>query len=167
MIFALLRRLWNRRPRRALDISWIAPDWAVGAAPSPTALAQLRASGITSVLDLRAEADVDASAFAAHSLHLRHIPVPDGQAPSQEQLAEATTWVLQEIAAGRRVLICCQAGSGRSVTVACALLMAMGYPLSQTLPLIFRRRPVANPTDPQIAALHAFAAGRGLIARSD
>lgn len=152
-----LRRFHDARARSVVDISWITPDWAVGAAPATSALGQLRAAGVTSVLDLRAEACLPAKELAAHGLRLRHIPVIDGQAPTQEQLVEAATWVLQEVAAGQRVLICCHAGSGRSVTVACAVLLAMGYPLSRTLPLVSRHRTVANPTDTQILALRSFA----------
>lgn len=88
-------------------------------------------------------------------MRLNHLSVEDGQAPTSAQLVEGTGWVLEEIAAGRRVLICCRAGSGRGVTLGCAVLLAVGYPVGRTLPLIARQRPVANPTDAQIAALHA------------
>lgn len=157
MLRGWLQRLRRSGSRPILDLTWITPDWAVGAAPSPRDLAHLRAAGVSSVLDLRAEAQLDPHLYTQHGLRLLHLPVPDGQAPSQQHLAEATAWVLREIASGHRVLICCRAGSGRSVTLACAVLLAMGYPLSRTMPLIAHHRPVANPTDVQIQALHTFA----------
>ncbi len=117
-------------------------------------------AGIGSVLDLRAEVSPDPAAFARSSLRFLHLPVPDREAPTEGQLMEGTSWVLSEIAAGRRVLICCRLGRGRSVTLACAVLLTMGFPLSQTLPMVARHRQAAQPTQGQLAALQAFAAGR-------
>ena len=161
MLLAWARRLRLGLQRGRLDLTWITPDWAVGAAPPPGLLPAVVQAGISSLLDLRAEASPDPRACGCHGLRRLHLPVPDGQAPSQDQFAQGTAWVLSEVAAGRRVLIYCHAGSGRSVILACAVLLVMGYPLSQTLPLVARRRTVAQPTEAQVAALQRFATSRG------
>ncbi len=156
MLPPLLRWLFSRKP--GIDLSWITSEWAVGAAPSQRALDALAAEGITSVVDLRAEAPPDPEVFARAGLRLLHLPVADRSAPGPDQLTAGTTWVLDELAAGRKVFICCQAGSGRSVCLACAVLVAMGYTLGQALPLVTRSRPVALPTEEQVSALRAWAA---------
>lgn len=160
VIGAWLRRLLGGRKGAQFNFDWITPDWAVGAAPEATQLADLARTGLGSVLDLRREAQPNSAEFARHGLHLLHVPIADRSAPSQEQLLEATGWLLAEVAAGRRTLICCHAGAGRSVTVACAVLLQIGFPLSQTLPLIAKHRRAANPTEQQIAALCVFASRR-------
>lgn len=152
---------WQQR----LDLSWITPDWAVGAAPPLPALYDtLREAGVTSIVDLRAEAALDPAVFERCSLQLFHLPVQEGQTFTYEQLLEGSSWVLSQIAAGQRVLICCQKGRGRSVTLACAVLLAMGYLLGQTLALVVARRRVANPSEGQLAALRGFAARLSLKA---
>ena len=159
MVLARAKRLFGAKAGR-LDVTWITPEWAVGVAPPADLLPMVRQAGVNSVLDLRAEASPDPKAFVDHSLSFLHLPVRDGAAPTERQLAQGAAWVLSEIAAGRRVLICCRLGRGRSVTLACAVLLAMGYPLSQTLPMVAKRRVRAQPTTAQLAALQSFAADR-------
>lgn len=160
MFSALLRKLTRPfRPAR-LDIAWVTPDWAVGAAPAPGSLTALVREGISSVLDLRDEATPDVKAFASKGLRLLHLPVPDGYSPTMEEFAQGIEWVRGELAAERRVLICCQAGQGRSVTMACALLVALGYPLDRAFALVAKYRTVARPTEAQVVALKVFAKNR-------
>ncbi len=151
-----IRPLRSLLGRDKLDITWITPEWAVGAAPTPKQLGAYARAGITSILDVRAEAQLDPTAFTRHGFHLYHIPIRDRAAPTMVQFRQGTDWVLGEIAAGRRALICCHAGSGRSVTMSCALLSVMGYSPAETLAIVSKRRAAARPTEPQLLALRTF-----------
>jgi len=60
-------------------------------------------------------------------------------------LDEAVRW-LERHEKGNRLLICCRAGMGRSVSVAIAYLcLAKGMPYQEALKLVCERRPGASP----------------------
>ncbi|WP_297497669.1 dual specificity protein phosphatase family protein [Thermococcus sp.] len=63
-----------------------------------------------------------------------HSPIEDFTAPSLSQLLEILHWIDARVKEGRRVLIHCLGGLGRSGTVAVAWLMySKGIPLSEAL----------------------------------
>ena len=136
---------------------WITPDLAqsdrFGSRQVP-ALARLE---IGAVLDLRAEERAQPGALARAGFHYLHLPVPDHGAPTEEELAHAADWVLQELGDDRKVLVHCRLGRGRSVTVVAAVLVRMGYPLADAMDLVRRRRPDAILSDAQVAVLYRYA----------
>ncbi|HUS81631.1 MAG TPA: dual specificity protein phosphatase [Dehalococcoidia bacterium] len=151
----MLRQLWERlRPPRLLV--WITPELALGPAPSKHQIRLLARAGVNSVLDVRSEASDDESHLAGLGLRFLRLPIDDFRAPSREQLSEATEWTLAELAAGRKVYVHCRSGIGRSPCVACAILMAMGYPLPDAYTTVRRERPWATLSDTQQAALADF-----------
>lgn len=139
------------------DLVWITPDLAqsgqFASRQAPT-LARLK---IGALLDLRAEAQHEHAALSKARLHYLHLPVPDHGAPTEQELARAAEWVLQELGDDRRVLVHCRLGLGRSVTVVMAVLMRMGYSLSEAFDLVHRRRPEAALSDEQVAVLRRYA----------
>jgi protein-tyrosine phosphatase len=140
------------------DLVWFTPDLAQSgqfASRDAGALARLE---IGAVLDLRAEAQHEPASLGKAGLHYLHLPVPDHGAPSSDELARAADWVLQEIGDDRKVLIHCRLGLGRSVTMVVAVLLRMGYPLSDAAELVRRRRPEAVLSEPQVALLQRYAA---------
>lgn len=151
----MLRRLWERlRPPRL--VVWITPELALGPSFPKHQIAILARAGIGSVIDVRSEASDDVEALAKHGLRLYHLPVDDLRPPTQEQLQEATQWALKEIAAGRKIYVHCRSGIGRSPSLACATLMAMGYPLAGAYNAVRRQRPWATLTESQWEALEQF-----------
>jgi len=154
----MLRELWERiRPPKLLV--WITPELALGPAPSKGRIRLLAKAGIGSVLDVRSEASDDEAELAKYGLRFLHLPIDDFHAPSQEQLRAAAGWTLAEFAAGRRVYLHCRSGIGRSPCVACAILMAIGYSLSDAYAAVRRERPWATLSESQQAALEEFDAG--------
>jgi protein-tyrosine phosphatase len=60
-------------------------------------------------------------------------------------LDQAVSWVEQHIS-DNRVMVCCRAGMGRSVSVAMAYLCCVqGMPYDEVLKLVMKRRPGAMP----------------------
>lgn len=60
-------------------------------------------------------------------------------------LDQAVSWIEQHLS-GNRVMVCCRAGMGRSVSVAMAYLCcAQGMTYAEVLKLVMRRRPGAMP----------------------
>jgi protein-tyrosine phosphatase len=109
------------------------------------------------VLDVREEARDDEALLAQCGLHLCHVPMTDRAPPTQEQLKRAVEWVMGELADDRKVFIHCQSGVGRSVCVACAVLVRMGYSLPQAYEAVRRKRPEAVVSEEQVEALRLYA----------
>ncbi|HEX2699450.1 MAG TPA: dual specificity protein phosphatase family protein [Acidimicrobiales bacterium] len=96
-----------------------------GAAPTPAGLEALTANGVTTVIDLRAEdnLDVDEALFTRLGLHRVHLPMRDGQAPTDAQVASFLAAV--EGSEGR-AFVHCGAGVGRTGTMSAAYLVKTG-----------------------------------------
>ena len=150
----MLRRIGQAL--RPLRIVWITPELALGPRFQKNRVGALARAGIGSVVDLRSEARDDEAALSQHGLHFYHLPIEDRAAPTQAQLKKATKWVLGEIAAGRKVYVHCQSGIGRSPCLATAILVAMGYSLSDAYNAVRRQRPWASLSSAQRRALERF-----------
>ncbi len=96
-----------------------------GGAPSEEDLAALASAGVTTVVDLRAEDDLDVAseALEADGLTRVAIPVRDGQAPSPAKVARFLEVVRH---AQGRVYVHCGAGVGRTGTMVAAYRVAHG-----------------------------------------
>lgn len=93
-----------------------------GDAPTDDGYRNLAATGVDTVVDLRAEPDLDVDEQRLAELGIRrvHIPIRDGQVPSDETLRAALDAMSN---ADERVYIHCGAGVGRTGTVAAAWLV--------------------------------------------
>jgi protein-tyrosine phosphatase len=79
-------------------------------------------------------------------LDFAHIPFKEYGEANPLQLAEAVAWIEQHLATNRRILVCCRAGMGRSVSVVIAYLCCvhrMSY--DDAVRLVKSRRPGATP----------------------
>jgi len=83
-----------------------------------------------------------------------HSPVPDFKAPTLDQLLETLRWIEEMVREGKRVLIHCSGGMGRSGTVATAWLMySRGLPLVEAIRRVRSLRPGAVETPDQVGVL--------------
>lgn len=96
-----------------------------GAAPSAEGLRELAAMGVTTVIDLRAEAGLESNDDLLAELGMEgfHLPIRDGQLPTAEQAAELLRIV--EDADGK-VFLHCGAGVGRTGALTAWYLNATG-----------------------------------------
>lgn len=96
-----------------------------GAAPQERGLRSLAASGVTTVVDLRAEEDivVDEALLAELGLRRVHLPIRDGQSPGGD-VVERFLQIVEE--SDGRVFVHCGAGVGRTGTLAAAWLVHAG-----------------------------------------
>ena len=82
------------------------------------------------------------------------LPMPDGHTVTAEQLATATRFIHQHVRAHRRVLVHCQEGISRSVTMVLAYLIEYaGLSLAEAAWLVVRKRPMAEPHPALLASL--------------
>ena len=119
-------KLLSPQGRRLPDLDWVTPEIGVSGTVHPRHLPGLAHLGIGAVVDLREEGKDDEVLLAQYGIRFLHLPVRDGQPPSQAQLDAGAGWVLMRLAEHSKVLIHCKWGIGRSVTLACCVLIQQG-----------------------------------------
>jgi protein-tyrosine phosphatase len=139
-----------------LNMSWVTRELAVGGRVHPADIHRLALAGVGAVVDTRAEHQDDAAALAAEGIALLPLPTPDTFPLSVAQLLEGATWVNAQIASGRRVLIHCEHGVGRSVLLTAAALVQRGMSARAAINLVQRRRWQAAPNHRQMQRLQEF-----------
>ena len=145
----------------SVDLSWVAPSLAVGGSFRPVQVGELRACGIRRVVDMRAECCDDARLLALHGIELLALPTPDLCAVAPAALDRGVAWAAEAMDRGHRVLVHCEYGIGRSVSLACCVLVARGMRLDEALALLKRARDRVSPSPAQLDALLAWARARG------
>ncbi|HYE42641.1 MAG TPA: dual specificity protein phosphatase family protein [Caulobacteraceae bacterium] len=132
------------------DFDWLTPQLAVGGSQAPRdAWALARVHGIDAVIDLRAEACDDVELLSLHGVQFLHLPTHDLAPLSQEVLDEGVTFANRVLWGGRRLLIHCEHGIGRSATLALCVLISRGDPPLEALRLAKTRRWKLSPNPEQ------------------
>jgi protein-tyrosine phosphatase len=113
--------------RGAYSATWVTDQLAVGAAPmSYEQLDCLRAEGIGAILNLCGEFCDLHDIECAAGFEVYHMPLADEEAPELAELEKALAWLDEAIYLGKKVLIHCRHGIGRTGTVLNAYLLRRG-----------------------------------------
>jgi diacylglycerol kinase (ATP) len=159
--FLLAAGLYNtlaRRRDKVPAIQQISGGLFLGARLTSTDLPQVQTYNIRAVLDVTAEFAALDDLSQLSSIHYLNIPVLDHAIPTTAQLQHAVNWLQQQRAAGRKVLVHCALGRGRSVLVLAAFLLSRHNSRSAelALALIKQVRHTARLNRRQLTALHRF-----------
>ncbi|RUO74485.1 hypothetical protein CWI80_03860 [Pseudidiomarina sediminum] len=151
---------WLARQRDNLP-AWhqVADGLYVGRRLFASDIEALREQGISAILDVTAEFDaLDWSSTDADIAYL-NIPVLDHKAPSDRQIHEAMQWLQHQRRDGRKVLVHCALGRGRSVFMVAAylLLRTPKRSVDEVMALIQNARNVARLNSLQRRQLEQFA----------
>lgn len=137
-----------------MDLSWVLPSLAVGARLTPAWLGHLaRDLGVRRVVDLRAEAKDEEALMRRYGVELLYLPTDDLCPIQRESIWTGVTWVRRQLARGERVLIHCEHGIGRSVLLACCVLVSRGRSPREAMELVKRVRWKASPSPEQLECL--------------
>ncbi|MBU0943643.1 MAG: dual specificity protein phosphatase family protein [Proteobacteria bacterium] len=115
-------------------LNWISKEIAVGAAPSSTATFEtIKNSGIEVILNLCTECGNLHERERAAGFIVYWLPISDANAPELDELDEALEWLNEHVDSGKKTLIHCRFGVGRSGTIIAAYLLKKGLNLDQVL----------------------------------
>ncbi|MGE4470342.1 MAG: dual specificity protein phosphatase family protein [Desulfovibrio sp.] len=111
----------------AYRLDWVTDHLAVGQAPmSVRQLEALHEQGVDAILNLCGEFCDLHDIEARHGFEVYYLPLPDEEAPELAELEKALEWLDESIYLGKRVLIHCRHGIGRTGTVLNAYLLRRG-----------------------------------------
>lgn len=115
------------KPQAAYVPTWVTDQLAVGAAPmSHAQLDSLRDAGIGAILNLCGEFCDLHDIECAAGFEVYHLPLADEEAPELAELEKALAWLDEAIYLGKKVLIHCRHGIGRTGTILNAYLLRRG-----------------------------------------
>jgi protein-tyrosine phosphatase len=140
-------------------IDRVRPWLQVGGALAPEDYERLQAAGVTHVVDLREDAEVDAGVeqLATFGIERRQVPVPNRKAPTTQQVLEVLDWLPSD---GASVYVHCQGGFGRAGTMAVGLLVQSGRTVEEAEREVRASRPEININDAQRAWLEELERSR-------
>ena len=135
------------------NLTWVAADLAIGGSFPPGAAERLACDhAVGAVIDLRAEACDDRDELAGCGISFLHLPTDDMLGVSQPMLEAGVRFAAAVRAAGRRLLIHCEHGIGRSATLALCVLVDRGLEPLDALRTTKDARAVVSPSEAQYRA---------------
>ena len=127
------------------DLHWLTQDLAVGGCfPMERAGELASCHAIRAIVDLRDEDRDDEERLRELGIAFLHLPAPDMEALGVEGLDRGVAFVRDCLEQGRRVLIHCQHGIGRSPLLALCVLVDSGMAPLEALEQAKTRRSVVS-----------------------
>jgi len=146
---------------KRIDLSWITDTFAIGGSFAPNQTEALaRDHRLAAVIDVRGEACDDETLLARYGIELLHLPTIDFEPISPRMLQRGVAFASAHLQAGRRVLVHCAHGIGRSALLGLCVLVECGHAPLDALSLAKSRRRRVSPSPAQYDAWAAWLADR-------
>ena len=114
----------------AYQLTWITDCLAVGYAPmSYVELESIREQGIDAIVNLCAEFCDLHEIEEQSGFEVYYLPIPDEHAPDMEDMEKALEWLDEAIYLGKKILVHCRHGIGRTGTFVTSYLLRRGLGL--------------------------------------
>ncbi|MBN2140561.1 MAG: dual specificity protein phosphatase family protein [Desulfovibrionaceae bacterium] len=115
------------RTKPEYRLNWVSGQLAVGNAPlSYVQLESIRAQGVDAILNLCGEFTDLHEIEARSGFEVYYMPLRDEEAPELAELEKALAWLDEAVYLGKRVLIHCRHGIGRTGTLLNSYLLRRG-----------------------------------------
>ena len=112
------------------QLTWITDDLAVGHAPMSYAdLDGISKQGIDAIVNLCAEYCDLHEIEEKTGFEVYYLPIPDENAPNMDDIEKALNWLDEAIHMGKKILVHCRFGIGRTGTFVTAYLVKKGCSL--------------------------------------
>lgn len=113
-------------------LSWITKDLAVGFAPmSHVDLDSIKQQGIDAIVNLCAEFSDLHEIEASSGFEVYYLPIWDESVPDMEEMEKGLAWLDEAIYLGKKVLVHCRFGIGRTGTLVTAYMIRKGLGLKK------------------------------------
>ncbi len=123
MIFSLFKNTNEHR----YPLTWVTPQLAVGHAPmSYPELDSIKEQGIKAIMNLCLEIEELVRFEQEAGFEVYYLPVMDEAAPELDELEKGLDWLDEAIYLGKKVLVHCRHGIGRTGTVIYSYLLRKG-----------------------------------------
>mgnify|MGYP001384857750 CR=1 FL=1 len=136
------------------DADFVLGGLAIGSRPTSKAILKSGFSAIMSLMDIG-----EGSQINLIDVKFTNIPIKNKTAPSIKQMEEGVRWVDSMINQGKRVLIHCNLGRGRSALMVCAYLVTKEYDMVSAIELVKKRRSCIFLNQKQQSILAEFCKG--------
>jgi len=127
-------------------VTWITKSLAVGYAPMSYAeLDAIKAAGIDAIVNLCAEFSDLHELEASSGFEVYYLPIWDEDIPEMEAMERALAWLDEAIYLGKKVLVHCRHGIGRTGTFVTSYMMRRGLTLKAASKIL--KSSSANPSN--------------------
>jgi len=135
---------------RRFCTNWITDFLAVSCLPNDEGIDYWAQEGVRAVVSLVEDWELYFhngspteyfSKLKARGFEVVHVPVPDGSAPPLSELHALVNWIRERVASGKKVVIHCVNGMGRSPTLAIAYLLYSDRKLEEAIRIVAERNP--------------------------
>ena len=111
-------------------LEWVTDNLAVGYAPMSYAdLDEIKKKGIDAIINLCAEYCDLHEIEGKTGFEVYYLPILDEDAPDMEEMEKALDWLDEAISVGKKILVHCRFGIGRTGTFVTAYLVKKGNSL--------------------------------------
>lgn len=133
------------------NFSWLLPDEIAGMARPASSVYDfefLKEWGIDAIVSLT-EHPLQKALIEEFGFEYKHVPVEDLTAPSLQQIDEFVEFTTRMKALGKKVVVHCEAGIGRTGTMLACYLVHKGYKAMEAIEEVRRKRPGSIETPEQ------------------
>lgn len=141
------------------NFSWIIEGEIAGMAKPASSVSDfefLREKGFEAIVSL-SEIPLSEELIEKFGFTVKHIPIRDFEAPTLEQIEDFVTFAEKARGEGKKLIVHCDAGIGRTGTILACYLVSKGYNADRAIKEVRIKRPGSIETSEQEEVILKFA----------